>query len=232
MSIDVQENLLFSVVLHAATALSTIVIFRKQIASVVKDTVQLQWNEGSQFAAKVFISMLPIGIVGLLFKPSVEMLFEGKTALVAVMLLCSGGLLLFAHYFSPQQGKDVSFAKAFVIGIAQAIAIIPGISRSGATLAAALILGVQREKATSFSFLMVLPPIFGAILLETRDYLENVSTLHISISALASGFVAAFLTGMFACRTMIHIVRNSQLIYFALYCFLIGTLSLIAWYYG
>ncbi|WP_448519810.1 undecaprenyl-diphosphate phosphatase [Rhodoflexus sp.] len=220
---QLEENLLFSIVVHAATALSTVVVFRKEIGRLLMGLLQFRWNDETQFALKIIASMIPVGLVGILFKNQIETFFEGQIALVASMLLCTGLLLLFAHYFRPQQGSEVSFGKAFLIGIAQAIAILPGISRSGATIAAALLLGVKREDAAPFSFLMVLPPIFGATLLEVKDYLEVTEAAHIPATALAGGFVAAFLVGMFACSTMIRVVRNSRLLYFAIYCLLVGS---------
>lgn len=217
-----EDNLLFSIVVHAATALSTVVIFRKEIGRLLMGLLQFQWNEEAEFAAKIIISMIPVGLVGVLFKKQIESFFEGQITLVASMLLCTGLLLLFAHYARPKEGTEVSFGKAFMIGIAQAIAILPGISRSGSTIAAALLLGVKREQAAPFSFLMVLPPIFGATLLEVKDYLEVTDAAQVPVTALAGGFLAAFLVGMLACSAMIRLVRNSRLLYFAIYCLLAG----------
>lgn len=218
-----EENLLFSIVVHAATALSTVVVFRKEIHRLFAGLLQFRWNEETTFAAKIIVSMIPVGLVGILFKKQIESFFEGQITLVASMLLCTGLMLLFAHYARPQQGTDISFLKAFLIGIAQAIAILPGISRSGATISAALLLGVKREHAAPFSFLMVLLPIFGATLLEVKDYLEVTDAVQMPITALAGGFLAAFLVGMFACSAMIRLVRNSRLLYFAIYCLIVGT---------
>lgn len=219
---QLEENLLFSIVVHAATALSTVVVFRKEIGRLLAGLLEFRRNEASEFAAKILVSMIPVGFVGVLFKKQIESFFEGQITLVASMLLCTGLLLLFAHYARPQQGTEVSFGKAFLIGVAQAIAILPGISRSGSTIAAALLLGVKREYAAPFSFLMVLPPIFGATLLEVKDYLEVTDPEKVPVAALVGGFLAAFLVGMFACSAMIRLVRNSRLLYFAIYCLLVG----------
>lgn len=224
---QLEENLLFSIVVHAATALSTVVVFRKEIGRLIAGLLQFRWNDEAQFAAKILVSMIPVGVVGILFKKQIEIFFEGQITLVAAMLIFTGLLLLFAHYFRPEQGADVSFVKAFLIGIAQAIAILPGISRSGATIAAALLLGVKREYAAPFSFLMVLPPIFGATLLEVKDYLEVTDPAHMPTTALIGGFAAAFLVGMFACSAMIRLVRNSRLLYFAFYCLAVGAAVLV-----
>lgn len=219
---ELKENLLFSVIVHAATSLSTVVVFRRQIGGLLAGLLQLRWNDEAQFAARILISMIPVGIVGVFFKKQIEALFEGQIVLVASMLLCTGLLLVFAHYFQPKQGTEISFGKAFVIGVAQAIAVLPGISRSGATIAAALLLGVRREEAAPFSFLMVLPPVFGAALLEIKEISEASEPLHLSLGALVGGFAAAFLSGLLACSAMIRLVRKGKLIYFAAYCLMLG----------
>ncbi|MCS7018536.1 MAG: undecaprenyl-diphosphate phosphatase [Cytophagales bacterium] len=224
---QLEEHLLFSVVMHVATACSTLVIFRKEVGRLVVGLLQLRFNDETQLAAHILISMIPVGIVGVFFKQQIEFLFEGQITLVACMLMCTGLLLLFAHYFQPKRRSEMSFGKAFLIGVAQAIAILPGISRSGATIAAALLLGIKREQAAPFSFLMVLPPILGAALLETKDYLTSAEPMSIPANVLLGGFIAAFVVGMFACKAMIQLVRNSKLIYFAIYCLTVGAFFLI-----
>ncbi len=224
---DTADNLLFSIVVHGATALSTLVVFRKLIFDLLRGILQFSNNESTQYLFKIIISMIPVGVIGILFEDKIDALFTGDVLFVGLMLLVTGSLLTFS-YFSKNTNKDISFGRAIIIGIAQAIAILPGISRSGATISTALMLGVDKEKATSFSFLMVLPPIIGATLLKVKDYLEApVIAGGISSTMLAVGFIAAFLSGLFACTWMIKIVKRGKLIYFAYYCFAIGIISII-----
>lgn len=218
------DNLLFSVIVHGATALSTIVVFRKFIAETFKGSLSTKWNASHSFILKIVISMIPVAIVGVFFKDEVESLFGGHVLIVGIMLLVTGILLTFSYYAKSKQG-DVTRFKSFIIGLAQAFAILPGVSRSGATISTALLLGVDKAKATSFSFLMVLPPILGATLLEVLELLKNTEEYQlIGIAPVAAGFIAAFLAGLFACSWMIKIVQRGKLIYFAIYCFIIGTL--------
>lgn len=228
--IQSKENLLFSVLVHLATALSTIVVFRKDILLILKDLLKFEWNESLSFTIKIIISMIPIGIVGVFFEDYVTSFFGGNVILVGSMLLVTGALLAFT-YFQKDTGKEITYGKAFIIGIAQAIAILPGISRSGSTIATALILKVDKSKAAKFSFLMVLIPILGAAVLKLKDYLELRATgieLSISTSALIAGFLAAFAFGYLACNWMIGIVKKGKLIYFAYYCFAAGLLAIIS----
>lgn len=222
------DNLLFSIIVHAATALSTIVVFRHTIWEIIRDLFKFQWNESTQFASKIVISMIPVGIVGLLFEDKIETLFGGNIVFVACMLLVTGILLTITYYTKDGDNK-VTFGRAIIIGIAQTIAILPGISRSGATIATALYLGVDKNKATRFSFLMVLPPILGAALLKTIEFAKAPEAVsgNISSIALIMGFIAAFIAGLFACQWMIAIVRRGKLIYFAIYCFIIASAVLI-----
>lgn len=225
---ELEAGLLFSVVLHAATALSTIVIFRKDIYEIFVGLFSLEWNEPWQFAVKILISMIPVFIVGVFLKDEIEVLFEGQILLVGCMLILTGLLLLLTNYFGNKEGEDVSFFQALLIGISQAIAVLPGISRSGATISTALILGVGKSQAARFSFLMVLAPIIGATLLELKDYFEAPNeSLAVSIPALITGFFMAFFTGLFACTWMINLVKKGKLIYFAIYCFVIGAIAII-----
>ncbi|MGK7393940.1 MAG: undecaprenyl-diphosphate phosphatase [Candidatus Cyclobacteriaceae bacterium M3_2C_046] len=224
---DFADNLLFSVVVHGATALSTIVVFRKDIYELIKGLFEFKWNEPTIFISKIFLSIIPVGIVGVFFEEQLEQMFVGNMAFVGSMLLVTGLLLTFT-YFVGEKNQIVTYGKALIIGIAQTIAIIPGISRSGATIATGLLLGVEKEKATRFSFLMVLIPIIGASLLKFKDYLENpVIAQGISGVTLFSGFVVAFIAGLIACQWMIRIVKRGKLIYFAIYCFIIGSVAII-----
>jgi len=227
LHINTTDNLLFSIVVHGATALSTIIVFRKEIVDIFIGLLQFKNNESFQYASKLFISMIPVGIVGVLFEDKIEALFDGNVFFVGSMLIVTGILLTFTYY-AKNTTKDVSFGRAILIGIAQAIAILPGISRSGSTISTALILGVDKEKATRFSFLMVLLPIIGAMLLKLKDYFEEPAVAGgISAAVLTIGFFAAFISGLFACTWMIKIVKKGKLIYFAYYCFLIGIISII-----
>ena len=221
------DNLLFAVVVHLATALATIAVFKNDILILIKDILKFQWNESTQFAFKIVLSMVPVFVVGVFFKDQIEALFVGNLTLVGSMLLITGALLLFAHY-KKDGVKSVGFVGAIVIGLAQAFAVLPGISRSGSTIATALILGVERSKAARFSFLMVLIPILGASLLELKDYAENTTAHSIDAMSLIIGFIAAFIAGFIACKWMITIVRKGKLTFFAVYCFIIGTIAIIA----
>lgn len=222
------ENLLFAVVVHAATALSTIVVFRKDILEILKGLLEFKWNDSWQFAIKIIVSMIPVGIVGVFFEDQVSAFFTGNLLLVGSMLLVTSALLFFTHFAKNASG-EVTLPKAIVIGLAQAVAILPGISRSGATISTALLLGVEKSKATRFSFLMVLIPILGASLLKMLDYMEA-PEVHggLSTSVLAVGFLAAFVSGYIACRWMIGIVRKGKLTWFAIYCAIAGTVAIIS----
>lgn len=231
LGVEMKDPLLFSIVVHGATALSTIVIFRKDIASIFADLFKFQWNEGTRFASMIVLSMIPVGLVGVLFEDQIEAFFDGQILLVGCTLLLTGTLLYLTTKAAEQQ-KKVTHKSAFIIGLSQAIAILPGISRSGSTIATALLLGINKEKAARFSFLMVLPPIMGALLIKMKKYMggdptdlagsDDVSTL-----ILAVGFVAAFLSGLAACKWMIKIVKQSKLQYFAYYCFVVGSIAII-----
>ncbi|WP_020527158.1 undecaprenyl-diphosphatase UppP [Flexithrix dorotheae] len=225
---EIQAGLLFSVILHAATALSTIVVFWKDIVDIFKDLFKFEWNESVEFAIKIAISMVPVFIVGVFFNDAIEALFEGKVLLVGSMLLVTGVLLMLTHFYGDKKGTEVSYKQSFIIGVAQAIAVLPGISRSGSTIATALLIGVDKAKAARFSFLMVLAPIFGATLLELKDYFELEATEQsVDLKSLGIGFVCAFLTGLAACTWMIKLVKNGKLSYFAIYCFIVGTIAVI-----
>lgn len=228
LGIKSKDNLLFSIVVHGATALSTIIVFRKDIRDIILDLFQFKWNESTEFTLKIIISIIPVGIVGVFFEDQIEAFFGGRILLVGSMLLFTGLLLSFT-FFKKNTSGEISYAKAFLIGLAQAIAIMPGISRSGSTIATALLLGVDKVKATRFSFLMVLVPIMGAMMLKIKDLFENPELASDTSSAvLFIGFTAAFISGLVACRWMITIVKKGKLIYFAIYCFIIGSIAIIS----
>lgn len=228
LGIKSKDNLLFSIVVHGATALSTIIVFRKDIFQIIGDLLRFEWNESLEFALKILISIIPVGIVGVLFEDEIEAFFGGNVLLVGSMLIFTGLMLMFTFFKGTTTGK-VNYLKALIIGISQAIAIMPGISRSGATISTALLLGVDKEKATRFSFLMVLVPIVGAMLLKVKDLIETPELASdISAITLLGGFLAAFLSGLMACKWMISIVKKGKLIYFAIYCFIIGSIAIAA----
>ena len=227
LGVQLQDDLLFSVVVHAATALSTLWVFRQEIGELVRETLRLQWNQHTQYAAKIILSMFPVGIVGLAFKDTIEGFFEGNILLVGAMLCLTACLLAFTHFYKPQHTTDVTFPKALSVGIAQAIAILPGISRSGATISTALLVGIDRTKAAKFSFLMVLPPIAGATLLEVKDFMEQTTPSNLTAGVLTAGFIAAMLTGVVACKLMVELVKKSKLIYFAVYCLVVGSIAVV-----
>ena len=220
-----EESLLFTVVVHAATALSTVVVFRKDILEILKGLLQFKWNEESQFSVKIIVSMMPAAVIGVLFNDQIEALFNRQILLVGVMLVLTG-LLLFLADRAKKTEKQVGFGQAQIIGISQAIAILPGISRSGATISTSVLLGIDREKAARFSFLMVVPLILGKI---AKDLLDgNISSELTNVMPLAVGFTAAFISGLVACTWMISLVKKSQLRYFSYYCFVVGFGAILA----
>ena len=209
-----QESLLFTVVLHFATALSTIVIFRKDVLDIFKGLFQFKWNEETRFSLKIVISMIPAALLGLLFEEQMEQFFSGNIPLVGYMLIVTA-LLLYLADRARDTNKSVTYLNALVIGISQAIAVLPGISRSGATISTSVLLGVDKSKAARFSFLMVVPLIIGKM---AKDiWSGEISMEDDNLIILGAGFLAAFVAGLFACTWMIQLVKKSKLTYFALY---------------
>ncbi|MDB2675571.1 undecaprenyl-diphosphate phosphatase [Flavobacteriales bacterium] len=219
-----QQNLLMTVVLHAATAFSTLYIFRKEVGEIIKGLLQFKWNNEFKFSLKIILSMIPAALVGLIFDEQIDSLFNGQILLVGGMLILTG-LLLYVADKAKNTNKKVSFSNSILIGIAQAIAILPGISRSGATISVSVLLGIDREKAARFSFLMVVPLILGKM---AKDIMSGeISSESATLIPLIAGFIAAFITGLLACKWMISLVKNSQLKYFSFYCFTVGALAII-----
>lgn len=217
------ESLTFTVILHFATALSTIVIFRAEVLQILKGLIQFKWNEELIFSLKILISMIPAVIIGLLFEKELEAFFNGQILLVGFMLLITGLLLLFADR-AKNTTKNVGFLNALIIGVSQAIAMLPGISRSGATISTSVLLGVDRTKAARFSFLMVIPLIFGKV---AKDlYGGQINFESANFGAYFVGFIVAFIAGLIACNWMISLVKNSKLYYFSIYCFIIGIVAI------
>lgn len=218
------ESMLMTVTLHAATALATLVVFRKDVAEILKNLFQFKWNDGTKFAALIVVSMIPAAIVGVLFDDLLEALFDRQIVLVAVMLIITG-LLLFLADRARSTEKTVDWKDAIIIGLSQAIAILPGISRSGATISTSVLLGIDREKAARFSFLMVVPLILGKM---AKDLLDGEFTANaVSLPELGIGFTAAFFTGILACVWMIKLVKQAELRWFAYYCFAVAAVVLI-----
>ena len=225
LGIKDENNLLFVLDVHVATVLSTIVVFRKDIGALLKDLFRFEWNSSTKYIAMLLFSSVPIVIVGLLFKAEIESLFTGNLFFVGCMLLFTASLLTLTIYVK-QSNKELTFAKALIIGIAQTLAVLPGISRSGSTIATGILLKIKKEDVARFSFLMVLIPIIGAAVLDIFN--GELTTQHANIGNLLAGFVAAFLTGLAACSWMIKIVKRGKLIYFAIYCALIGLIAIFA----
>jgi len=218
-----KDSLLMTVVLHAATALSTIFVFRKDIQEIIQGLFKFKWNDESIFSLKIIVSMIPAAIVGLFFNDLIETLFGGQLFLVGVMLIVTAALLFFADYAKTTERK-VSYIDAVIIGIAQAIAILPGISRSGATISISVLLKIDRTKAARFSFLMVVPLILGKM---AQDLMSGEISYEASVLfPLIVGFISAFITGVLACTWMIKLVKNAKLSYFAIYCVIVGLFAI------
>ena len=226
LNIDVQESLSFTVLVHFATVLSTITVFFYDIKKLLTGLFQFKWNQETRYVSKILISMVPVLIVGLMFREEVESLFTGNLLMVGVALLFTA-LLLVSTQLVKTGNKKIPFLDALIMGIAQAFATIPGISRSGATISAGLLLKNNRSDVAQFSFLMVLLPIIGAALLDILSMSSSTTEVGISVSSLIIGFLAAYLSGYMACRWMINIVKKGNLYWFAIYCALVGIVSII-----
>ena len=231
-----EENLTFTVVVHIATVCSTLVILWKEIVWIFKDLFAKQsWrsysglNDGTHFAINILISMIPIAIVGFFFKDAVEEIFGSGMLIVGIMLLVTAALLAFSYFAKPRPKEKISGWHALIIGIGQAIAVLPGLSRSGTTIATGLLLGNKKENLAQFSFLMVIPPILGEALLDIKDIAEvgfNAAMNGISPLALGLGFLSAFVTGCLACQWMVNLVKKGKLVWFAIYCAIIGIFAI------
>ncbi len=234
---DGESNLAFTVLLHVATVLSTLVILWKEIVWIFKDLFARQsWrnyqglNDGTKYAINIVISMIPVALVGFLLKDKVEEVFGSGLLIVGIMLLVTAALLAFSYFAKPRPKENISGWNAFVIGIAQACAVMPGLSRSGSTIATGLLLGNKKEKLAQFSFLMVIPPILGEALLDVKDIFEvGFAEAMNGISPVAAlvGFLSAFVFGCIACKWMINIVKKGKLVWFAVYCAIVGILAIV-----
>ena len=219
-----QQGLLVTITLHAATAFSTIFVFRKDIVMILSDLLRFKRGESLNFSLKIILSMIPAVIIGLFFEDFIASLFIGKIALVAVMLMITALLLFLADRVN-ENNKELNYSNTFYIGVIQSVAILPGISRSGATIALAVLLKIDRNKAARFSFLMVIPLILGSMAKSVID--GDLSQDSTALLPLLVGFVSAFITGVFACRWMVALVKKSQLKYFSFYCFAVGVLAIL-----
>lgn len=220
------ENVTFEILVHAATVLATITVFYKYIWEVIKGSLTFKYNDQSKYLLKIFVSMIPVLIVGLFFKDQVESLFGEGPLLVGCMLLITALLLFLSTRFSGQ-GRDISYRDAFIIGLAQSFAVLPGISRSGATISTGLMLGNRRSEIAQFSFLMVLIPILGQAFLELIGGGFTPAESGIPMGSLIAGFLAAYVSGVAACRVMIELVKRGGLKWFALYCLIAGIVTII-----
>lgn len=223
------DNLLFTVTVHAATVLSTIVILWKEIEYLFRGTFfTTKWNDEKTYVAKILLSCIPVMIVGLFFKDYVETIFGSGLLIVGCCLLLTAILLAFAYYAKPRQKETISYKDAFIIGLGQALAVLPGLSRSGTTIATGLILGNKKESIAQFSFLMVLIPILGETFLNIIDIIKDPALLGgIGFVPLFVGFLGAFISGCIACKFMINLVKKGKLIYFAIYCAIVGIATII-----
>lgn len=225
---DGADNLAFTVAVHVATVLSTIFVLWREIMWLIVGLFKWKMNDETRYVLNIVVSMIPVGIVGLLFKDYVEEIFGSGLVIVGCCLIVTAALLTFSYYAKPRQKETLSMKDAFIIGIAQACAVMPGLSRSGSTIATGLLLGNKKEKLAQFSFLMVIPPILGEAFLDLLKVAKGEAVMGgIETFPLLVGFVAAFVSGCFACKWMIDIVKRGKLIYFGVYCAIAGALALI-----
>lgn len=231
-------GLQFDIIVHIATVLATIVVLMKEISWVLRGMFRFEWNDETKYALNIIISMIPVGIVGLCFKDSIEALYANehvRTMVVSICLLITAALLTLTHFYKTNEKEHISPLHSFIIGIAQAVAVLPGLSRSGSTIATGLLLGNKKERLAQFSFLMVIPPILGEALLDFKHFIspsaeylaEHGASATLPASTMTIGFLAAFVSGCFACKWMISIVKKCKLIYFGIYCAIAGILVLI-----
>lgn len=226
--VEGEENLAFTIVVHVATVFSTLVVLWKEIDWIFKGLFKFRMNDETRYVLNILVSMIPIGIVGVFFKDKVEEIFGSGLLIVGCCLLLTALLLAFSYYYKPKQKENISLKDAFVIGVAQACAVLPGLSRSGSTIATGLLLGDNKAKLAQFSFLMVIPPILGEALLDGMKMMKGEAVAgDIPTLSLVVGFLAAFVSGCLACKWMINIVKRGKLIYFAIYCAIAGVLTLI-----
>ena len=226
--INGEDNLAFTIVVHVATVLSTFVILWSEIDWIFRGLFKFKMNDETKYFLNIVVSMIPIGIVGVFFKDTVEEIFGSGLLIVGCMLLLTALLLTFSYFAKPRVKENISWKDALIIGLAQACAVMPGLSRSGSTIATGLMLGNKKEKMAQFSFLMVIPPILGEALLDVIKMAKGHNPFgDVSTIALVVGFVAAFVSGCMACKWMINIVKKGKLVYFGIYCAIAGAVTII-----
>lgn len=241
LNLQGEDALQFDVILHAATVLSTIVVLGPMIFDLCKSFFTFKKDDNFWYVVKILVSCIPVAIVGLFFKDYVESMFTGNLTIVGICLIATACLLSFAHFsdrimngrnMPANRGRDISFADAITIGVAQAVAVLPGLSRSGTTIATGILIGDRRDKVASFSFLMVIIPILGEALLSIKDIIAGdaagATQESVPVSCLAIGFISAFLVGCAACKWMLGLVKKGKLIWFAVYCLIVAVICL-AW---
>ena len=228
LGIQGENNLLFTVLVHGATVLSTIVVLWKEIWSLLKNFFRFRWNSEMEYVCKIFVSMIPVLIVGVFFKDRVESFFGNGLLIVGCMLLLTALLLAFSYFAKPRKKENIGWKDAFIIGVAQACAVMPGLSRSGSTIATGLLLGCRKESIAQFSFIMVIIPILGEMFLDIvgGDFAAAAAS-GIPATSLIIGFLSAFVSGCLACKWMLNIVKKGKLIWFAVYCAAAGLLAII-----
>ncbi len=226
-----EDNLSFSIIVHGATFLSILVVFRNDIFYLIRSLFLFKWNNETKFILFLVVSAIPVAVAGIFFKDRIEALFAGNVIMVGFMLLITAALLFITKYATPKDGH-LTFSKVIIIGIAQTLAIMPGISRSGATISTALYMGIEPERATRFSFLMVLIPIFGASFLEVLELSKETSSSQLELPVLIIGAIAAFAAGLFACNWMIKIVKRGKIASFSIYCLILGLTAITLGYFN
>jgi undecaprenyl-diphosphatase len=223
-----EESLLMTVILHAGTALSTILVFRKDLLYIFMGLLKKGWNDDKAFCVKIVVSMIPAALIGFFLESEVAMLFTRQMALVGAMLIVTAILLIYADKAKTTDRK-VNYRDAIIVGVAQAFAILPGLSRSGATISATVLLGIDRYRAARFSFLMVVPLILGKIAYDfvKGDFIWETA----GAPGLIAGFTASLIAGLLACKLMLRLVKLSRLSYFAIYCIIIGLAAIGAFFF-
>ena len=225
--VEGEDNLSFIIMVHVATVLSTFVVLWSEVSWILKGLFKFEMNDETKYALNILVSIIPIGIVGVFFKDEVEEIFGSGLLIVGCMLLVTAALLTFTYYYKPRQKAKIGIKDAFIIGLAQAVAVLPGLSRSGSTIATGLLLGNNKETLAKFSFLMVIPPILGEMLLDVLKAAKGEEAFGgIDTLPLVVGFVAAFVSGCLACKWMISIVKKGKLIYFGIYCAIAGAFAI------
>ena len=228
LGVELEENLTFDVMLHVATVLSTLVVLWSEIDWITRGLFKFKMNNETKYFLNIVVSMIPVGIVGVLFKDQIEGFFKGNLLLVGCCLMFTAVLLTFTYFAKPRQKERISWLDALIIGIAQAIAVLPGVSRSGSTIATGLLLGNKKEKLAQFSFLMVIPPILGQALLSSLKFIKGEEAFGgVGAMPMLIGFVAAFVFGCIACKWMIIIVKKGKLVYFGIYCAIVGSIAIV-----